>query len=185
MISEKEKVKLSKFLSLVLRHQPEKIGIELDQNGWVEVEELINKLNEADVLMNIDTLKHVVASSEKKRFAFDSTLKKIRANQGHSVNIDLDYKPSVPPNVLYHGTAEKSLEQIFESGLHKMSRHHVHLSSDTLTALKVGQRHGKPSILVINSLEMHNDGIPFLISDNGVWLTDYVAPKYIKKIDDI
>lgn len=185
MISEKDNVKLSKFLSLVLRHQPEKIGLKLDSNGWVNIDILINKLNEAGISMDIDTLKYIVASSEKKRFSFNDTFDKIRANQGHSIKVDLGYKTSVPPNVLYHGTAEKNLEKIFELGLNKMNRHHVHLSSDTSTALKVGQRHGKPSVLIINSLEMDSDGIPFFISDNGVWLTDYVHPKYIKRLEEI
>jgi len=179
MISEKENTRISKMLSLVLRHQPEKIGIHLDEQGWTDVEELINKLNENGLQIDLETLRHVVDTNQKKRFAFNDTSDKIRANQGHSVEVELGYTPQTPPDVLYHGTTGKYVEGIMTAGLQKMQRHHVHLSADTDTAAKVGQRHGKPVILTINAREMHNNGHEFFISDNGVWLTDFVAPEYI------
>lgn len=180
MISDKENTKISKLLSLVLRHQPEAIGIVLDENGWADVSRLIEQVNKAGQPLDFETLEYVVSSNQKKRFAFNSNNDKIRANQGHSIDVELNYTPQTPPSVLYHGTASKNLDSIFEQGLQKMSRHHVHLSADANTAIKVGQRHGKPSVLVVNAIEMHNNGLAFYLSDNGVWLTDHVAPQYIK-----
>lgn len=167
-------------MSLVLRHQPEAIGIELDENGWADVNLLIQKVNEAGQQLDFETLEFVVSSNQKKRFAFNSSNDKIRANQGHSIDVELNYKPQTPPGILYHGTAAKNLDSIFEQGLQKMSRHHVHLSADIDTAIKVGQRHGKPIVLEVDAQTMQNNAIEFYLSDNGVWLTDYVAPKYLK-----
>ncbi|QKJ29422.1 RNA 2'-phosphotransferase [Mucilaginibacter mali] len=181
MISDKENKNISKFLSLVLRHQPELIGIELDENGWTDVDALIAKSGEHGVRYNIDALKHVVTTNNKQRFAFNDTFDRIRANQGHSVEVDLGYEAKIPPEVLYHGSAIKNADSILASGLEKRERHHVHLSADVATAANVGQRHGKPVIFEVTALQMHHDGMPFFLSNNGVWLTDAVPPKYLKK----
>lgn len=180
MISEKQQTYISKFLSLVLRHKPEKIGIQLDQNGWVEIKELIEKSNKYGIQFNRETLNHIVSTNAKKRFAFNDQLNKIRASQGHSVKIELGYKNQKPPEILYHGTSEKSVDSIQEKGLEKRNRQHVHLSSDTETAIRVGQRHGKPFVFEILAEEMYNDNFEFYISENGVWLTDNVPTKYLK-----
>lgn len=180
MISEKETVKISKFLSLVLRHKPEEIGIELDSNGWTDVQKLIEKTNDANVPLTLEILKHVVTTNPKQRFAFNDNFEKIRANQGHSVEVELGYEPKTPPVILYHGTGEKFVASIRQEGLLKQSRHHVHLSADIDTALKVGQRHGKPFVFEVLSAEMHADNFKFFLSDNGVWLTDFVPARYLK-----
>ena len=181
MISEKQNTKISKFLSLVLRHKPETIQIQLDKNGWVSVSELIKKLNKNGKEINFEILKHIVATNSKKRFAFNEDKTKIRASQGHSLQIDLNYEPIKPPNVLYHGTSERFLDSILKSGIEKRNRQHVHLSSDIETAFKVGQRHGKPVILEIETEKMNKDGHKFYLSENNVWLTEYVPVEYIKK----
>jgi len=180
MISEKQNIKTSKFLSLVLRHKPETIRIQLDENGWISVSELIEKLNENGKEINFKILEYVVNTNSKKRFAFNEDKSKIRANQGHSLQIDLNYKSINPPNKLYHGTSERFLDSILKSGIEKRNRQHVHLSSDIETAFKVGQRHGKPVILEIETEKMNMDGFKFYLSENKVWLTEYVPIKYIK-----
>lgn len=184
MISEKQITHISKFLSLVLRHQPETIGIELDQNGWTDVNLLIEKANIYGIQFDKETLKHVVETNSKKRFAFNETLDKIRASQGHSVEIELGYLNQKPPKILYHGTGEKSVKSILDAGLKKRSRQHVHLSDDFETAIKVGQRHGKPFVFKVFAEQMYNDKFEFFISENGVWLTDNVPTKYLKLNDD-
>jgi len=181
VISEKQKTSISKFLSLILRHQPETIGIELDQNGWADVQNLIEKSNEYGVKYNLETLKHIVDTNKKKRFAFNSDFSKIRASQGHSIDIELGYSNEKPPEILFHGTAQKSVDSILKYGLQKRNRQHVHLSSDLQTAMKVGQRHGKPVVFRILASKMFEDEFKFFISDNGVWLTDNVPPKYLMK----
>jgi len=178
-MNEKEKKKISKFLSLVLRHKPETIAIELDENGWTDVEALIAKSRDYGVKYDLQILKEVVETNDKKRFAFDDQLKRIRASQGHSLNIDLGYQAQKPPEFLFHGTAMKNVESIQESGLEKRSRQHVHLSIDLETAIKVGQRHGKPFVFKVKAKEMSEDKIAFYISENGVWLTDHVPSKYL------
>lgn len=179
MISDKQLTHLSKFLSLVLRHQPETIGIQLDQNGWADINELIEKANNHGIEFDRETLNHIVETNSKKRFAFNDGYDKVRASQGHSVAIELGYTNQKPPKILYHGTGEKSVQSILDSGLIKRSRQHVHLSSDIETALKVGQRHGKPFVFKVLAEQMYLDNFPFFISDNGVWLTDNVPPKYL------
>lgn len=171
---------LSKFLSLVLRHQPQTIGLQLDENGWASVEVLLQKMNEHGKKINLEKLKEVVATNDKQRFRFSDDLTKIRANQGHSIDVELALPPSTPPDTLFHGTATRNLDSIKEKGLIKGSRQHVHLSSNRETATKVGQRHGVPIVLIVNTKQMAEDGILFYISDNGVWLTDYVDAKYIE-----
>lgn len=180
MINEKETKRISKFLSFVLRHKPEHIGLELDGNGWADVEALIRKCNEANIPLSLAVLQHIVDTNAKKRFAFDPQQNKIRASQGHSIDVQLQLKPVEPPPVLYHGTAEKFTAFIFEEGLMKQQRQHVHLSSAIETALEVGRRHGKPFVFEIASHIMFVDGHEFFLSDNGVWLTDSVPAKYLK-----
>jgi putative RNA 2'-phosphotransferase len=184
MISEKENIRISKFLSLVLRHKPETIGIELDSNGWTDVETLIHKLNKTDIFLSIDILKHIVETNAKKRFAFNETYDKIRANQGHSVDVELGYTAQKPPAILYHGTGEKSVPRIYKEGLHKMDRHHVHLTADIGTAIKVGQRHGKPFVFEILASEMFDANHDFYVSANGVWLTENVPAKFLRQLPD-
>lgn len=175
---------LSKYLSLVLRHQPDEIDIELDENGWARVDELIEKINQKGIKIDLTILKTIVETNNKKRFAFNENGDKIRASQGHSISIDLGYTPQKPPSVLFHGTAQQNVESILKNGIEKRSRQHVHLSADVDTALKVGQRHGKPIILQINSASMFEQNHSFFISENGVWLTDFVPSKYILKINE-
>lgn len=185
MIDEKQTTKLSKFLSLVLRHQPQTIRIELDESGWVSVEKLISAMNTHGHKIDLQTLKHVVETNNKKRFAFSDDMQMIRANQGHSVKVNLELEPVEPPNTLYHGTATRFIERIFKDGLKKQNRHHVHLSKDLETASKVGVRHGKLSILEVFSGDMHKDGYQFFVSENGVWLTEEVPVKYLMKREEI
>ncbi|WP_221392914.1 RNA 2'-phosphotransferase [Dyadobacter sp. NIV53] len=184
MTSDKQLTHISKFLSLVLRHQPETIDIQLDQNGWTDIKELIGKANDNGIKFDRETLNRIVATNSKKRFAFNETLDKIRASQGHSIEIELGYTNQKPPKILYHGTSETSVHSINEAGLEKRSRQHVHLSSDIETAVKVGQRHGKPFVFKILAEQMYNDNFQFFISDNGVWLTDNVPTKYLKQNDE-
>lgn len=167
--------KISKFMSLVLRHRPEKIGLKLDENGWADVQELITKMN-----INLQELEYVVENNDKKRFAFNEDKTKIRANQGHSLKtVDLELKNIQPPNFLFHGTVGKFMSAIRDTGLLKMNRQHVHLSKDKETAIKVGSRRGKAIILSVRAGEMYEKGFEFYCSENGVWLTDHVPQKYI------
>jgi putative RNA 2'-phosphotransferase len=174
--------RVSKFLSKHLRHEPEAIGLTLSDGGWVSVDALMAASTKAGVFLNKDILDEVVRTNDKKRFSYDETGTLIRANQGHSVEVDLQLKPQVPPQILYHGTVEKFMPSIEKEGLSKMQRHHVHLSKDKETAIKVGSRRGKPVILEVDSHKMAEDGFEFLLSDNGVWLVDQVPGRYIKKI---
>ena len=173
--------RISKFLSLVLRHKPEKIGLTLDGEGWAEVNPLIEKLNNHGLMVTRKILEEVVATNSKKRFAFNEDQAKIRANQGHSIQIDHGFKPIEPPQILYHGTATRFLESIMNTGIQKRNRHHVHLSGDLSTATNVGQRHGKPVILHVRALDMYQAGFEFFLSENQVWLTDEVPVEYIEK----
>ena len=179
--TEKETTKISKFLSLVLRHQPEIIGLNLDENGWADTSELLSKMNSNNHnSITMPILEHVVATNSKKRFAFNDDKTRIRANQGHSIDIDLGLDEKQPPEYLYHGTAVKSVGAIMNTSLEKQLRQHVHLSLDYDTALSVGKRHGNPQVFVIETGAMHRDGYKFYLSDNGVWLTDHVPAKYLK-----
>lgn len=184
MINDKQITHISKFLSLVLRHQPEIIGIQLDQNGWADIEELLDRAKKHGIQFDRELLNHIVATNSKKRFAFNATLDKIRASQGHSIEIELGYTNQKPPEILFHGTSEKSVQSILEKGLEKRSRQHVHLSSDLETAIRVGQRHGKPSVFKVLAEQMYNDKFEFYIADNNVWLTDNVPAKYLKVNDN-
>lgn len=180
-MNEQEKKKISKFLSLILRHQPETINLTLDENGWANVEELRSKSGNNKVYFTLEQLDEVVETNDKKRFIFNEDKSKIRANQGHSIDIDLALKPQQPPEFLYHGTAQKNVDSILEKGIEKRSRQHVHLSLDKETATKVGMHHGKPVILTIRTGEMLMTEFCFTFRKNGVWLTDFVDAKYISR----
>jgi putative RNA 2'-phosphotransferase len=179
-MTEKETKHTSKFLSLVLRHEPEHIGLKLGDAGWVGVTELLEAVNSHGVALTLDQLKHVVATSDKKRFAFSDDGSQIRASQGHSVEVDLQYEPQEPPELLYHGTATRFLDSIRKDGLLRMERHDVHLAAETKVTLQVGGRHGKPVLLVIRAGEMHKAGHVFRRSANGVWLVNNVPPQFIE-----
>jgi putative RNA 2'-phosphotransferase len=179
MITEKETIRTSKFLSLVLRHEPERVGLKLGEAGWIEVKELLQAVNQHGTPLTLDQLKHVVATSDKKRFAFSDDGLRIRASQGHSVEVDLQYEPQTPPDLLYHGTATRFLDSIRKDGLKRMERHHVHLSAGTNVTLQVGARHGKPVLLTIRAGEMTRAGHVFFRSANGVWLVDHVPAQFI------
>lgn len=181
-MNEKQKKSKSKFLSYVLRHHPELINLALDENGWANVDELIAKSKRDSYEgFTFEELDEIVQTNAKKRFAFNEDKTKIRASQGHSIDINLALIPQQPPEFLYHGTAQSNMDSILENGIEKRSRQHVHLSQDKETATNVGMRHGKPIILTIRTQKMFEDGIEFYLSDNGVWLTDHVDPKYISK----
>ncbi len=175
-------IKTSKFLSFVLRHKPEAIGISLDEEGWVSIRELLKACASSGRPITLDELNAVVEDNDKQRFVIRGS--RIRANQGHSIPIKLGLEPREPPNLLFHGTTKRLMPSIREFGLMKMKRQHVHLSPDEQTAIKVGRRHGKPVVLLIDSSAMHSSGLPFYLSDNGVWLTDAVPWQYIREPDD-
>lgn len=174
-----ELVSTSQFLSLVLRHQPEVIGLEMDENGWVNVDHLLARMNTAGNPIARETLEEIVATNDKRRFAFSEDGSLIRASQGHSIEIDLALEPVTPPDVLLHGTAERNVESILREGLHPGQRRHVHLSLDVATATRVGGRHGKPVILKVDARAMAAAGYLFYCSENGVWLTERVPADYV------
>lgn len=178
-MSSKRLITVSKFLSKYLRHEPEALGLVLAPGGWVGVDDLLAGAAKIGFVIERDELTQVVAESDKQRFAFDDTGTHIRANQGHSTEVDLDLPEAVPPPELYHGTVEKFLAAILAEGLKKMDRHDVHLSPDTATAAKVGERRGKPIILTVDAAAMTTAGYKFRVSTNGVWLTDHVPAKYL------
>lgn len=176
-MNESERTKISKFLSLVLRHKPEEIGIVLDSNGWASINEIISKTNEYN--LDFDKIKEVVETNDKNRFTISNDQSKIRANQGHSISVDLDLKEKEPPEILYHGTATRFIESIRKQGLCAQERNHLHLSDNIKTAMEVGQRYGKPIILKIHAHEMYIEGAKFYLSENDVWLTKNVPIKFI------
>ncbi|MEP3274781.1 MAG: RNA 2'-phosphotransferase [Stappiaceae bacterium] len=177
--SIKDNTKRSKFLSLVLRHDPAKIGLTLDPEGWADIAELIKKAPPR-LFLSSDVIEEIVASSDKQRFKISDDGCRIRANQGHSVKIDLKLTSSTPPAVVYHGTATRFVDAIMKEGLQPGSRNHVHLSLDLQTATKVGKRHGKPVILTVDAQQMVADGFEFFLSENNVWLTAHVPPIYLR-----
>ncbi|MEU9058223.1 RNA 2'-phosphotransferase [Streptomyces sp. NPDC048430] len=177
-MDERRTVKVSKYLSKHLRHEPDRIGISLDPNGWVAVDELLRACAEHGVTITRDDLDHVVAVNDKQRFTVEGD--RIRANQGHSVTVDLGLPPAEPPAYLYHGTVARALDAIRTEGLRPMNRHHVHLSPDRGTAVRVGARRGTPVVLAVDAGAMHRAGHLFHVSANGVWLTDSVPPAYLR-----
>ncbi|HVX10224.1 MAG TPA: RNA 2'-phosphotransferase [Pirellulales bacterium] len=179
---DKRLVTISKFLSKYLRHEPEALGLTLEPGGWVLVEDLLAGATRIGFPIAADELARVVADNDKQRFALDETGSKIRANQGHSTEVDLQLPEVEPPERLYHGTVARFVDAIRTEGIKKMDRHDVHLSKDVDTATKVGQRRGKPVILVIESARMAADGYKFRLSANGVWLTDHVPAEYIRRL---
>lgn len=172
-------VRTSKFLSRVLRHAPESVGLALDEAGWVDVQALLGAARRAGVALDRATLHRVVAENDKQRFALSADGTRIRASQGHSVRVELGLEPTEPPEVLFHGTAERSVDSIRAEGLRPGRRTHVHLSADEATAVAVGGRHGRPVVLRVHAGRMHAAGHAFYRSDNGVWLTDAVPAAYL------
>jgi len=171
--------KLSVFISLILRHKPDAVGIQLDEHGWANVDELIEGINYTGRKIDMNTLKEIVRTDNKQRYSFNDDKTLIRANQGHSISVDVELEEIQPPQYLYHGTADRFLNSIMEEGLKPMSRLYVHLSKDEETAVKVGKRHGEPVVLKIKAEEMWKDGIKFYLSQNGVWLVKSVDKQYI------
>ncbi|MEM7106081.1 MAG: RNA 2'-phosphotransferase [Bacteroidota bacterium] len=172
--------RISKFLSLVLRHKPEVLGITLDSNGWAPLDELMAKMRKKGFSVDLPTIQYVVDNNNKQRFKLDTDNNRIRANQGHSIDVDVELKEQKPPEFLYHGTAEKNLSAIEASGLKKMNRQHVHLSHEKETANNVGSRYGKPVVLTVLAGKMYAEGFVFFLSENGVWLTDAVPVEYLE-----
>src|SRR4029079_18427500 len=171
---DKRLITISKYLAKYLRHAPDELGLTLQPGGWVPVDDLLTAAEAHGFAISYDELIECVETSDKKRFSFDDTGDLIRANQGHSVEVDLQLAETEPPDVLYHGTVERFLVSIMAEGLKKGKRHHVHLSKDTETARKVGARRGKPIILQVDARRMHVEGFKFFLSVNGVWLTEVV-----------
>ena len=171
-------VKLGRFLSLVLRHDPSAAGISLDEHGWADVEELFNGVRRTGRQIDTETLERIVRENNKQRYSFNEDHTRIRANQGHSLQVDVELRQVSPPQYLYHGTATRFLPAIQAEGIKKMSRQYVHLSGDYQTAAAVGRRHGTPVVLRIDAGTMAQDGVIFYLSENGVWLCDYVPPEY-------
>lgn len=183
-MDEKSRTAASKFLSYVLRHEPGTIGIVLDSAGWVDVDLLLAACAGHGHPLSRAELDEVVATSPKQRFALSDDGARVRANQGHSTEVDLGYEPAEPPDVLFHGTVRRHLPSIRDKGLLRMERHHVHLSPDEATARIVGSRRGKPVILRIDARAMHEAGHVFFRTPNGVWLTDSVPRSFISGFDD-
>ena len=175
-------LRVSKYLSKYLRHAPHELGLTLQPGGWVSVDDLLDAARSHGFPIEYDELVEVVETNDKQRFAFDASGELIRANQGHSVEVDLQLEQREPPETLFHGTVERFLASILSEGLDKGRRHHVHLSKDVETARRVGARRGKPVILKVDAGRMHGDGHQFFVSANGVWLTDAVPPGYLSRM---
>jgi putative RNA 2'-phosphotransferase len=179
-MNEKQRVRTSKFLSKHLRHEPEAIGLTLEAGGWVSVDGLLAGCQKHGFPLTRDDLDEIVRTSDKQRFALDETGTRIRANQGHSVEVNLQLSRTAPPAVLFHGTPERFVGAILREGLKKIARHHVHLSADAETATRVGARRGTPVVLAIDAAAMAVAGHAFFVSANGVWLTDHVPPEFLR-----
>ncbi|GAA5134539.1 RNA 2'-phosphotransferase [Alloalcanivorax gelatiniphagus] len=170
---------MSKRLSYVLRHRPDSVGLSLGEHGWVAVDDLLHALSASGTRLTRDDLRRVVSTNDKQRFELDPSGDRIRARQGHSVEVDLALEPAVPPDVLFHGTPERNLPSIRATGLDRRQRHHVHLSPDTETAQRVGSRRGAAAVLTIDAAAMSAAGATFWCTGNDVWLTDHVGPEFI------
>lgn len=175
----KEDIALGRFLSLVLRHQPQAAGITLDQGGWANIDELMEGVRVTGRKIDRETLERIVRENNKKRYTISEDGQRIRANQGHSLAVQLDLQQMTPPPVLYHGTVRRFLDSIQKQGITRQQRQYVHLSPDVATARQVGSRHGTPVVLVIDAAAMHKDGLPFFQAANGVWLCQHVPWKYV------
>ena len=173
---------LGRFMTYLLRHHPEAVGLTLDGEGWADVDALIEGMNAAGRTIDMETLERIVAENNKKRYTLSPDKKRIRANQGHSVDVNIEMEKRVPPDELYHGTADRFLDSIREGGIKKMARQYVHLSPDIPTAVNVGRRHGKPVVLVIDAKRMSGDGFTFRISANGVWQSEDIPWGYVKEV---
>ncbi|WP_297907400.1 RNA 2'-phosphotransferase [uncultured Parabacteroides sp.] len=172
--------RISKYISLLLRHKPDVGGLTLDHNGWCDTDALVISVSRKFPGFDLDTLEKVVETNNKHRFSFNKDKNKIRANQGHSIEVDVELKVATPPDVLFHGSATKYQSSILSEGLTRQNRLHVHLSKDILTAISVGQRHGTPIVFEVDTKTMKENGFSFYLSENGVWLTDHVPPKFLK-----
>lgn len=182
---EQNLIKTGKFISLILRHHPEAIGITLDEHGWADVDALIEGINQSGkYTLDRAMLEEIVRDNNKQRYSFNENGTKIRANQGHSVPVDVELPEAAPPEMLYHGTAERFAENIRAEGLKPMSRLYVHLSKDKETALSVGKRHGKPHIFIVHAGEMARQGHTFWLSANGVWLAKAVPAEFLKDSEE-
>lgn len=181
-MQSKNDVSLGRFISLILRHKPETIGIRLDEHGWAEVPELLEGINRSGRAIDMETLERIVRENEKQRYAFNQDHTRIRARQGHSLEVDVELQSRTPPDTLYHGTAERFLNSILKDGICRQSRQYVHLSREEETAFAVGRRHGKPVVLVLDAGRMNRDGTLFYCSENGVWMCGHVPPEYILEI---
>ena len=178
MEQNKSDIRLGRFLSLVLRHDPQAAGITLDEHGWADVKALLAGVNRTGRQIDMDILERIVRENNKQRYAFNENHTKIRANQGHSVQVDVELRQETPPQYLYHGTATRFLNAIHKEGIRKMNRQYVHLSGDYETALAVGKRHGNPFVITIDAQAMTRDGAVFYHSKNGVWLCEQVDTRY-------
>lgn len=174
-------IKVSRYLSLILRHKPETIGITLDKRGWANVKKLIEGISKDYPGFDMDILEEIVRADEKQRYSFNEDRALIRANQGHSIPVDVELEQVEPPEYLYHGTGEKYIDSIWRSGLIPKSRLYVHLSGDEETAKNVGERHGEPVVLRVKSKAMHDQGFIFYKSKNGVWLTERVPVEFLEE----
>lgn len=177
-------IKTGRYISYLLRHHPEEAGLTLDEHGWADVNELINAVAETYTGFSRTELDEIVATNNKKRYSYSEDGMRIRANQGHSIQVDVELEEKTPPPVLWHGTAEHFVESIQEQGLVSGNRLYVHLSADTDTARVVGKRHGKPVIFCVDCKRMSEDGYKFYLSVNGVWLTKEVPARYLRLIEE-
>lgn len=175
-------VKVSKYLSKHLRHQPQRLGLTLADGGWVQVDALLSACTTHNFPITLAELQEVVAHNDKRRFSFDATRQRIRANQGHSIDVDLQLETAIPPSLLYHGTGERAVKSIEAGGLQKMARHHVHLSRDVETARRVGARRGRPVVFIVDAAGMVEARHVFYLSANGVWLVGRVPTEFLKKM---
>lgn len=182
-MNTKQQVRISKRLSLILRHNPQSVGLTLDPSGWAEVSELLDALSNHSTPLNKEILQEIVAENPKKRFEFDDSGLKIRARQGHSVKVDLGYMATNPPDLLYHGTPAKFLDSIMKEGLKKQQRHHVHMSENIPLMLEVARRRGEPRLIEINAKRMAEDGHKFYLTENDVWLSENIPSQFLSPVD--